>query len=105
MIMPIRKKNNFVNVEKLSLFVLCLAEIENREFSHIKIFETCAGFTKKIDINEGLTFSIHTSGGPITDVGMEDLRAETDRHVFTRNFLDTGLLSDEYASQLVLVPV
>ena len=38
MIMPIRKKNNFFNVEKLSLFVLCLAEIENREFSHIKIF-------------------------------------------------------------------
>ena len=103
--MPIRKENNLFNVDNLSLFVLCLAEMENREFSHIKIFETCAGFTKKIDINEESTFSIHTSGGPITDVCMEELRAETDLHVFTRNFLDTGLLSYEYDSQLVLVPV
>ena len=36
--MPIRKENNSFNVDNLSLFVLCLAEMENREFSHIKIF-------------------------------------------------------------------
>ena len=89
--------------EKLSLFVSYLLEFESREFHHSKTFETCADCTQKIDINEGSTFPIHTAGGPITDVGMAELRAEIDLHAFTRNLLATGLLSYEYDSRLVLV--